>query len=107
MEEGWRSALQQFAEAMKSLYGNRLSRVLLYGSRARGDASEASDIDVLVVLTSGADFWVEFKRISPVASRISLENDVVISAIPVDTDEFRAGRTPLLTNVQREAVTAA
>jgi hypothetical protein len=47
-------------------------------------------------------FWEEFERISQVASRLSLEHDVVISALPVDLDDLRAQRTPFLLNVSRE-----
>jgi predicted nucleotidyltransferase len=37
---------------LEKLYGNRLRKVILYGSRARGDAHEESDYDFLAVLDS-------------------------------------------------------
>ena len=42
-----------------SFYGERLSRVVLFGSRARGDASADSDYDVAVFLHSMDDRWAE------------------------------------------------
>ncbi|MGQ9650413.1 MAG: nucleotidyltransferase domain-containing protein [Phycisphaerae bacterium] len=100
----WREALDAFLRELRRLYGVRLSRVVLYGSRARGDASEGSDIDVLVVLDPLEDFWDELSRIGPVASRISLDYDVVLSAVPVDAAELADPKTPLLLNSVREGV---
>lgn len=103
----WRTALDNFVQELKGIYGDRLETIVLYGSRARGDAEEGSDIDTLVVLDPSEDFWLEFKRISPVANHLSLEHDVVISAIPVDARELREARSPLFRNVRREGVRVA
>lgn len=100
----WRQALEHFVADLRGLYGTRLESVILYGSRARGDGGEESDIDTLVVLDPGANFWSEFDLISPIASRVSLQYDVVISAIPVDSRDFRASGSPLFLNVHREGV---
>jgi predicted nucleotidyltransferase len=98
----WRAALDSFVVELQAVYGARLEHVVLYGSQARGEAAAGSDIDTLVVLGPGGDFWREFHRIGPIASRVSLEHDVVISAIPVDHDEYRTGEAPLLVNARRE-----
>ena len=42
--------LEEFKREIKKLYGKRLRDIILYGSWARGDATEDSDIDVLVIL---------------------------------------------------------
>ena len=103
----WRAALDDFVDELKLAYGARLDAVVLYGSRARDDAEPASDIDTLVVLNPRGDFWVEFERISPLASRVSLKHDVVISAIPVDRSELREATSPLLVNARREGLRVA
>ncbi len=41
---------QQFADAIRAKLGPRLQRLLLFGSRARGDAHEGSDYDILIVV---------------------------------------------------------
>lgn len=97
-------ALNSFVEELRAVYGCRLQQVVLYGSRARGDAGAEADIDTLVILDSVKDFWEEFGRISSIASRLSLEFDVLISALPVDADKFLHGETPLLINSRREGV---
>jgi type III restriction enzyme len=98
----WRVALRRFVEEVKAVYGPRLVSVVLFGSRARGDAVEGSDIDTLVVLDSCDDFWAERDRIGEIATRVSLEYDTVVSAFPVDRGEFQEGGTPLLMNARRE-----
>ncbi len=40
--------LKRFRAALDALYGGRIERVVLYGSRARGDAREDSDYDIAV-----------------------------------------------------------
>lgn len=50
-----RRAVTEFARRLRTRFGNRLSRVLLFGSRARGDVTEESDIDVLVLVRMPID----------------------------------------------------
>ena len=78
--------------------------MVLYGSRARGDAAEDSDIDTLVVLDHVDDFWIEFARISSIADRVSLDDDVVLSAIPMSRVEFESGSSPLVQNARKEGI---
>lgn len=61
--------------AVRLAYGSRLHRILLYGSRARGDAEPDSDIDVLVVLNACPDFWVEQRRLGDIAYEASIGAD--------------------------------
>jgi uncharacterized protein len=100
----WKAALDDFVREVRGMYGQRLHRVVLYGSRARGDAREDSDIDVLVVLHSMQPFWDEMTRLDPVASRVSLEYDVVLSAIPVSATDLQASQNPLFAASRREGI---
>jgi uncharacterized protein len=102
--EPWQLALDQFHAEVKQLYGARLREIILYGSRARGDAAVDSDIDLLVVLDPLQNFWQEFERIAPIASRLSLEFDVLISALPVDANKYDRDETPLFMNSRKEGV---
>jgi predicted nucleotidyltransferase len=100
----WQIAVDQFVAELKSLYGSRFSKAVLYGSRARGEAREDSDIDVVVVLDPLGDFWEELNRISPIASRISLEHGVVLSEFPVDSAAFAHGADALMRAARQEGV---
>ena len=48
-------ALHRFGLALRERFGGRLSEVVLFGSRARGEAHEDSDVDVLVVIDDLSD----------------------------------------------------
>lgn len=97
-------ALQQLRAGLEAQYGDRLDRVLLYGSRARGDAEPESDVDVLVVLGGEVDPLTEIHRNSELVADLSLENDLVISCVYMSADELTDGNDPFLRNVRREAL---
>lgn len=45
-----RRAAESFAAAARDAFGPRIDRIVLFGSVARGDATEGSDVDILVVV---------------------------------------------------------
>ena len=53
--------LKRFRDALDALYGDRIERVVLFGSRARGDAHEDSDYDIAVFLKDLTDRWQEIE----------------------------------------------
>lgn len=95
--------LRKFRAALDEVYGERIERVVLYGSRARGDARPDSDYDVAVFLTDLTDRWNEIDRIVEIETDILWETGAVINALP-----FRAGayqeRTPLMHELRREGI---
>ena len=101
-------AFARLKKELETLYGTRLKRALLYGSRARGDSQPDSDYDVLVVLEGPLDFWPEQERLSKLSSDIlwdtvGTERPVVASLRPV-TEEQIQERTGFMHNVRREMV---
>jgi predicted nucleotidyltransferase len=95
--------LRRFRAALDELYGKRLERVVLFGSRARGDAREDSDYDIAVFLEDFADRWQEIDRIIPVVTDILYEDEAFIHAMP-----YRAGsyedRTSLMREIRRDGI---
>ena len=69
-------AVNSFVERLLELYPARIRRTVLFGSKARGDSSTWSDIDILIVADS--EDWRFQHAISTLAARVSLEYDVVI-----------------------------
>jgi len=92
------------AADLRELYGDRLERVLLFGSQARGDAEPGSDIDLLVVLRDMASSWEERRRMDGVRWTHSLAHDTVVTALPVRSERLRAPDRPVLTRALAEGV---
>jgi predicted nucleotidyltransferase len=95
--------LIRFRSALDEVYGGRLERVVLYGSRARGDARPDSDYDVAVFLRDIADRAQEMNRLADLATAILYDVGGVIHALP-----YRAGayneRTPLMHEVRQDGL---
>lgn len=98
--------LAQFREGLQQIYGERLVRVVLFGSRARNLSRPDSDIDLLIVLRGPVDPNEEIRRLSPLSSRISLQHDVVISCVYISESDFESDASPLMQNIRREGIAA-
>ena len=96
--------LQQLRAGLEAQYGDRLDRVLLYGSRARGDAGPESDVDVLVVLKGEVNPLAEIHANEFLVADLSLENDLVILCLFMSQREFVEEDDLFLRNVRRDAV---
>ena len=104
MSERLQSLLAELRRRLEALYGPRLVRLMLFGSQARGDAEQGSDIDVLVVLEGPVRPGEEIARTGEITAGISLENDIVISCTFISADRFEHEESPLMINVRREGV---
>ena len=96
--------LKELRRRLNALYGKRLARVVLFGSRARGDAGPGSDIDVLVVLKGKVSPSQEIDRTVGITADVSLKHNVVVSCVFVSETQYRKEQSPLLLNVRREGV---
>ena len=94
----------EVSRALRALYGDRLTHLVLFGSQARGDAAPDSDIDLLVVLKSPVRPGQEISRVGKTTAALSLKHDVVISCTFISAERYAAEETPLLLNVRREGV---
>jgi predicted nucleotidyltransferase len=96
--------LTELRNRFEALYGERLVRMVLFGSQARGGAEPGSDIDVLVVLKGTVSLCTEIARTINDVADISLRYTEVISCVFVSEEQFERERSPLLLNVRREGV---
>jgi predicted nucleotidyltransferase len=96
--------LEKLRSRFDSLYGERLVRLVLFGSHARGDAEPGSDIDVLVVLRGPVEPCAEIGRTIDAVAATSLDRDVVVACVFVSEEDFLREQSHLLLNVRREGV---
>jgi predicted nucleotidyltransferase len=94
-------------EKTKIIFKDDLYKVILYGSYARGDFDNESDIDILVVFNGNMDSVRRYrKQISRVASRIGLKNDVEVSLLLRDRETVEKGIRilPFYKNIMDEGI---
>jgi uncharacterized protein len=95
--------LSRFRAALDEVYGERIERVVLFGSRARGDARPDSDYDVAVFLKNLNGFGKEAGRIAEIEADILSETGAVINAMPLQAGSYR-DRTGLMGELRRDGL---
>ena len=95
---------KEFKQKASQLYGSRLKDVLLYGSCARGQTNESSDIDLAVVLTGDVSPGAEIDRMIDIITDINLDNGVLVSVYPVSDRDYDTLNSPLLVNLRMEGI---
>lgn len=104
MNEKLKAILDELRSHFEEIYGDRLVKMVLFGSQARGDATKSSDIDVLVVLKGQVNPGEEIQRTSYIWADLSLQNDEVISCLFMDEHRFTHRNGPLLRNIRKEGI---
>ena len=94
--------VREFREEIGKLYGERLKDVILYGSWARGEGTEESDIDLLVLLEGRVIPGREIDRMIDIITEINLKYGVLLSIYPMAEGDYTTINSPLLINVKRE-----
>jgi uncharacterized protein len=95
--------LTRFRAALDALYGDRIERVVLFGSRARGDAREDSDYDIAVFLNDLTDRWREMHRLADLSTDILEETGEFVHAMAYRAGSYR-DRTSLMREIRIEGV---
>lgn len=99
-----KAILDELKQRLSDLYGDRLVELILYGSQARGDAEDGSDIDVLIVLKGEVKLSSEIPYVNDVVADLSLRNETVITCAFIDEHSYATRSGPFLRNVRREGV---
>jgi predicted nucleotidyltransferase len=95
--------LDALRAALRELYGNRLRRAVLFGSRARGEARPDSDYDIAVFLAGPQDRWRELDRLAVLGLDILEATGAVVHAIPFAAEAWQ-DRSLLMHEIRREGI---
>ena len=99
--------IQKFVEEVQQLLGERLKKIILYGSYARGDYNKNSDVDIMVLTDLSFEEIEEYRdKISDIAYDIELDTGIILSPIIKNIDKYnvRIKFIPFYKNIQKEGI---
>ena len=97
--DGVADALQlarQIAGKIRELFGSRFVDVVVFGSYARGTASDDSDLDLAVVLRDVKSSWVDGRLMDDLLWETTLQSGITVSALVVDANDWVHAEIPVL-----------
>lgn len=95
--------LIRFRRELTQIYGDRLERVVLFGSRTHGDADPDSDYDVAVFLKDMSDRWAELDRLARIRVQFLDREDADFTILPFNSSDY-AKKTGLMYAIRTEGV---
>ncbi len=101
------NAINEFVSGINSILKNRVKKIILYGSYARGDYRKNSDLDIMVLTDLSEEEITDMRtELWDYSYDIGLDNDIVISALLKNIDDFNywLDTLPFYMNVQKEGV---
>lgn len=99
------AVLAEFLSRLRERFGDRIAHVWLFGSKARGDSDEESDVDLLIVAREGDDALR--KAVGGIAYALSLEHGILLCEHVISTWRFaqmRARQEFIYRNVVGEGI---
>ena len=97
-------AVLRFCAAARDLFGDRLERIVLYGSRARGDHRPDSDYDIAIFVRNLVNAYTEFMPLAEIAGWALADDDVEINAWLHPADAWRTLHSPFLRRFCQDGV---
>ncbi len=101
--------IDEFVKNVNNLLGNRVKKIILYGSYARGDFNKDSDIDIMILTDLTDNEIVKYRRaISDIAYDIEEKNNFEVWLSPllknINNFNYWLGALPFYMNVNKEGV---
>ena len=99
--------IQKFINEVKKILGDRLKKVILYGSYARGDYNKKSDVDIMILTDlSFEEIEEDRDKISDAAFEIELKTGIILSPVVKNIEKYNVRRkfVPFYKNVEKEGV---
>jgi len=106
MDRETESLISRVKAHLIKMYGDRIKRVILYGSCVRGEATKDSDIDVLVLVDESLNPFEVRESLSDLLFDILLEEGELVSVMAIPENLFENYDSPFMLNVRKEGVIA-
>jgi predicted nucleotidyltransferase len=109
MESGINPSIEpivsEFKTALQTIYGDRLRDVVLYGSYARGDYDDESDIDLMVLLNDEhVNTYAEIFRLSDLTMDFTIRYGIAVSVLPTPAKRYHQSFGLVYQNARREGL---
>ena len=107
MSQRMKSLIEMYIEEIQKIFGGHLSKVILYGSYARGDFRPDSDVDIMILLDiTDLEIKAYSRQLSYMTYDFNMDHDLDIKPIAKSEDHFRKWvvNYPFYANVQKEGV---
>ena len=99
------TAAKELKATLSAIYGNRFSKLLLYGSYARQDFNDESDVDFMLVLKDEeVNPYREIANLNPILSELLLRYGKVFSLAATSDEKFRNWNSSFYYFVRKEGV---
>lgn len=96
--------LAKYRAAVTALYGDRIERIVLYGSRARGDARPDSDYDVAIFLKDLGSRLQEGRPLADIELAIMDETGAIVSALLYPAGHWKDAVSPLMSEIRKDGL---
>jgi uncharacterized protein len=96
--------LDNLRAAVTTAYGARVERLVLYGSRARGEAKPDSDYDIAVFLSDMSSRWQEFRRLADIEIALLEATGATVHTMPYPAGSWRESGSPLMYEIRKDGV---
>jgi predicted nucleotidyltransferase len=105
MEAIIKQIAEEFKAELSHLYGNDLASLILFGSHARGDFRQDSDIDFAVVLKNpDTTSTSEINKIADISQEISTKYDLFVSYIGMPEQKLKNSTLGLYQEIRKDGI---
>lgn len=99
------AVIHEVVEILKNEYGTRLHQVILYGSYARGDFHDESDMDFLVIFNDPViAVKDELQVYGPAMVRLGEKHGLVVSVMPTSLHHFQTSKRSIFRFIKQDGV---
>lgn len=102
--------LEKVSETAKEIFNEKLDSVILFGSYARGDYDEESDIDIMLIVDLSPEKLREYRcQLEALSGTLLYDYGILVSIIEKDAETYRryANILPFYKNIEKEGIKIA